>query len=85
MSASEDCIQRIKQYRAFDEFPKNIQDALNYSNLGFSSKDIVYLHSLYVSGKKTAADIEIMIKKVDAFYTLFGPFYKGQITHLKIY
>jgi len=74
MSASKDCIQRTKQYRAFDEFPKNIQDALNYSNLGFSSKDIVYLHSLYVSGKKTADDIEIMIKKADAFHTLLGPF-----------
>lgn len=74
MSASKDCIQRTKQYRAFDEFPKNIQDALNYSNLGFSSKDVVYLYSLYVTGEKTADDIEIMIKKADAFHTLLGPF-----------
>ena len=68
--------QTIKafQFHAFDRFPKEIQDALNYSNVGFTAKDICYLYSLYYNKTNTSEEIVEMINAKDAFITLLGPF-----------
>jgi len=65
---------RSVQYRAFDELSDEIRQALNYSNIGFSARDILYLHSLYVTKAKTSAEIVNMINAKDAYHTLLGPF-----------
>ena len=67
---SKDHSTRNVQYRAFDEFPKDIQDALNYSNLGFSTQDILYLHSLYINNHKTVEELVKMIDDKDAWATV---------------
>jgi len=73
-TASKIDLMRTAQYRAIDELSDEIRQALNYSNIGFSARDILYLHSLYVNKKKTSAEIVDMIKAKDAFHTLLGPF-----------
>ena len=75
-TVKKDRSMKSAQYRAFDEFPRNIQDALNYSNVGFSSRDILYLHSLYVNNKNTSDEIVTMIKQKDAWITLNGEWMK---------
>lgn len=67
-------LMRTVQFRAFDELPKEVQDTLNYSNTGFSARDICYLHSLYVNKIKSTEEIVDMIKAKDTFITLLGPF-----------
>ena len=69
-TVSRDRSMRSVQYRAFDELPKEIQDALNYSNLGFSSQDILYIHGLFINRKKTVDEIVRMIGEKDAWATL---------------
>lgn len=76
-TVSRDRFMRNVQYRAFDELPKEIQDALNYSNMGFSSQDIVYLHGLYINRKKTVNEIVKMIDEKDAWATVTNQWVKS--------
>ena len=76
-TVSTDHSMRSVQYRAFDELPKEIQDALNYSNMGFSSQDIVYLHELYINRKKTVNEIVRMIDEKDAWATVTNQWVKS--------
>jgi len=73
-TATKDRLTRAVQFRAFDELPKSVQDALNYSNVGFTPQDIMFLHSLFITKKKTAEEIVDMIRQKDAFVTLLSPF-----------
>ena len=73
-TASKSNLMRTAQYRALDEMPDEIRQALNYSNVGFSARDILYLHSLYMTKTKTSAEIVDMINAKDVYYTLLGPF-----------
>lgn len=63
-------VNREVQFRALDEMPREIREALNYSNIGFSPRDILYLHTLYMTGKNTSKEIVDMIRGKDAFVTL---------------
>jgi hypothetical protein len=63
-------VNRKVQFRALDEMPQEIREALNYSNIGFSPQDILYLHALYMTGKNTSEEIVDMIRGKDAFVTL---------------
>ena len=76
-TVSTDRSMRSVQYRAVDELPKEIQDALNYSNMGFSSQDIVYLHGLYINRKKTVNEIVRMIDEKDAWATVTNQWVKS--------
>ena len=76
-TVSRDRFMRSVQYRAFDELPKEIQDALNYSNMGVSSQDIVYLHGLYINRKKTVNEIGRMIDEKDAWATVTNQWVKS--------
>ena len=73
-TASKIDLMRTAQYRAIDELSDEIRQALNYSNIGFSARDILYLHSLYVTKAKTSAEIVNMINAKDAYHTILGPF-----------
>lgn len=61
------------QFRAFDELHPSIQEALNYANVGFTARDILYLHSLYVTKHLSADKIVKMIHQRDTFETLLSP------------
>ena len=73
-TATKSPLMRTAQYRAFDELPSEIREALNYSNRGFSTRDILYLHSLYMTKNKTPAEIVDMIQAKDAFHSLVTPY-----------
>lgn len=66
--------RRELMMRALDEMPKSVSDAVNYASVGFTARDIVFLHSLYVNGAKTEDELVTMIKQKDAFETLLSPF-----------
>jgi len=53
----------------FDDFPKEVQDAINYADIGFSDKDILYLHKLYLNGESIYNIIKMM-KEKEAFIIL---------------
>jgi len=66
-TASNDRLARTVLYQAFDQLPRDIRDALNYADIGFSIQDILYLHNLYITGKANKEEIIKLIKQKEAF------------------
>jgi|TARA_R110000803_G_scaffold19212_3_gene50560 hypothetical protein len=58
------------QYQAFDELPKEVQDVLNYADIGFTLNDILYLHNLYVTGEADKDKLVQLLKQKEAWSLL---------------
>ena len=69
ISATRTRLKKAALYRLFDDFPKEVQDAINYADIGFSDKDILYLHKLYLNGE-SIYNIVKMMKEKEAFIIL---------------
>ena len=65
--ASKTHLMRIAQYKAFDDFPKEVQDVLNYADIGFTTKDILYLHNLYITGKADKNELIKLLKQKESW------------------
>ena len=57
-------------YWAFDELPKEVRDYINYADIGFSSKDILYLHNLYITGEANKYKLVKLLKEKEAWTLL---------------
>jgi hypothetical protein len=57
-TALNDRLLRDVQFQAFDELPREVRDALNYADIGFSVKDILYLHHQYKTGQADKYKLE---------------------------
>ena len=66
-TALNDRLLRDVQFQAFDELPREVRDALNYADIGFSVKDILYLHHYYKTGQADKYKLVEMIKQKEAF------------------
>lgn len=71
-TASTNHSQMVAQYKAFDELPKEVQDVLNYADIGFTPKDILYLHHLYITGRADKNELIKMLKQKEAWSLLTG-------------
>jgi len=69
ISAKKIRLKKAALYRVFDDLPKEIQNAINYADIGFSDKDISYLHQLYLNGE-SIYNIVTMMKQKEAFIIL---------------
>jgi hypothetical protein len=69
-TVSNDRLLRDVLFQAFDDFPKEVQDALNYADIGFTLKDILYLHNLYITKQVDSTHIIKLIKQKEAFVIL---------------